>query len=197
MALTYVQQQDALGYTLILSDLRQHCSIFISLHIIGWFSDTAGFLLKCEFCCQCQFDEAHTDYSRLFFLSAFRALLQIRAMRKKLSPLSPSSFNPVITSQTSDSEEHSVRQKTKYTQYETMILPSASKISSVPLLVCRRRSTSPQATRQCLSWRRWTGPSTPPRRPLHLSTPVQATSLECCPRTAASLTRRQPAPCPL
>lgn len=41
--------------------------------------------------------------------SAFRALLQIRAMRKKLSPLSPSSFNPVITSQTSDSEEHSVR----------------------------------------------------------------------------------------
>uniref|UniRef100_A0A7N6A916 E3 ubiquitin-protein ligase n=1 Tax=Anabas testudineus TaxID=64144 RepID=A0A7N6A916_ANATE len=39
----------------------------------------------------------------------FRALLQIRAMRKKLSPLSPTSFNPVITSQTSDSEEHSVR----------------------------------------------------------------------------------------
>ncbi|XP_034049743.1 E3 ubiquitin ligase RNF157 isoform X4 [Thalassophryne amazonica] len=37
----------------------------------------------------------------------FRALLQIRAMRKKLSPLSPTTFNPVITSQTSDSEEHS------------------------------------------------------------------------------------------
>ncbi|KAM9773384.1 E3 ubiquitin ligase RNF157 isoform 6-T6 [Syngnathus typhle] len=37
----------------------------------------------------------------------FRALLQIRAMRKKLSPLTPTSFNPVITSQTSDSEEHS------------------------------------------------------------------------------------------
>ncbi|KAM9559865.1 E3 ubiquitin ligase RNF157 isoform 7-T8 [Salvelinus alpinus] len=37
----------------------------------------------------------------------FRALLQIRAMRKKLSPLSPARFNPVITSQTSDSEEHS------------------------------------------------------------------------------------------
>ncbi|XP_035262437.1 E3 ubiquitin ligase RNF157 isoform X3 [Anguilla rostrata] len=37
----------------------------------------------------------------------FRALLQIRAMRKKLSPLTPSGFNPVITSQTSDSEEHS------------------------------------------------------------------------------------------
>uniref|UniRef100_A0A4W5JNZ1 E3 ubiquitin-protein ligase n=1 Tax=Hucho hucho TaxID=62062 RepID=A0A4W5JNZ1_9TELE len=38
----------------------------------------------------------------------FRALLQIRAMRKKLSPLSPARFNPVITSQTSDTEEHSV-----------------------------------------------------------------------------------------
>ncbi|XP_077357799.1 E3 ubiquitin ligase RNF157-like isoform X1 [Festucalex cinctus] len=37
----------------------------------------------------------------------FRALLQIRAMRKKVSPLTPTSFNPVITSQTSDSEEHS------------------------------------------------------------------------------------------
>ncbi|XP_036390469.1 E3 ubiquitin ligase RNF157 isoform X1 [Megalops cyprinoides] len=37
----------------------------------------------------------------------FRALLQIRAMRKKLSPLSPTGYNPVITSQTSDSEEHS------------------------------------------------------------------------------------------
>ncbi|XP_058476099.1 E3 ubiquitin ligase RNF157 isoform X2 [Solea solea] len=37
----------------------------------------------------------------------FRALLQIRAMRKKLSPLTPTSFHPVITSQTSDSEEHS------------------------------------------------------------------------------------------
>lgn len=37
----------------------------------------------------------------------FRALLQIRAMRKKLSPLSPSGFNAVITSHTGDSEEHS------------------------------------------------------------------------------------------
>lgn len=44
-----------------------------------------------------------------FFLAAFRALLQIRAMRKKLGPLSPTSFNPIISSQTSDSEEHSVR----------------------------------------------------------------------------------------
>nr|XP_010595238.2 E3 ubiquitin ligase RNF157 [Loxodonta africana] len=37
----------------------------------------------------------------------FRALLQIRAMRKKLGPLSPAGFNPIISSQTSDSEEHS------------------------------------------------------------------------------------------
>ncbi|XP_065419486.1 E3 ubiquitin ligase RNF157 isoform X2 [Chrysemys picta bellii] len=37
----------------------------------------------------------------------FRALLQIRAMRKKLGPLSPTSFSPIIASQTSDSEEHS------------------------------------------------------------------------------------------
>ncbi|XP_036613238.1 E3 ubiquitin ligase RNF157 isoform X2 [Trichosurus vulpecula] len=37
----------------------------------------------------------------------FRALLQIRAMRKKLGPLSPTNFNPIISSQTSDSEEHS------------------------------------------------------------------------------------------
>ncbi|XDB61584.1 PREDICTED: RING finger protein 157 isoform X2 [Capra hircus] len=37
----------------------------------------------------------------------FRALLQIRAMRKKLGPLSPASFNPILSSQTSDSEEHS------------------------------------------------------------------------------------------
>uniref|UniRef100_A0A8C9K5P3 E3 ubiquitin-protein ligase n=1 Tax=Panthera tigris altaica TaxID=74533 RepID=A0A8C9K5P3_PANTA len=37
----------------------------------------------------------------------FRALLQIRAMRKKLGPLSPTGFNPIISSQTSDSAEHS------------------------------------------------------------------------------------------
>uniref|UniRef100_A0A8C6YGZ8 E3 ubiquitin-protein ligase n=1 Tax=Naja naja TaxID=35670 RepID=A0A8C6YGZ8_NAJNA len=37
----------------------------------------------------------------------FRALLQIRAMRKKMGPLSPTNFNPIIASQTSDSEEHS------------------------------------------------------------------------------------------
>lgn len=37
----------------------------------------------------------------------FRALLQIRAMRKKLSPLSPTGYNSVITSHTSDSDEHS------------------------------------------------------------------------------------------
>uniref|UniRef100_A0A8C8HSK3 E3 ubiquitin-protein ligase n=1 Tax=Oncorhynchus tshawytscha TaxID=74940 RepID=A0A8C8HSK3_ONCTS len=38
----------------------------------------------------------------------FRALLQIRALKKKLSPLSPARFKPVITCQTSDSEEHSM-----------------------------------------------------------------------------------------
>ncbi|XP_026523294.1 E3 ubiquitin ligase RNF157 [Notechis scutatus] len=37
----------------------------------------------------------------------FRALLQIRAMRKKMGPLSPTNINPIIASQTSDSEEHS------------------------------------------------------------------------------------------
>uniref|UniRef100_F6UL11 E3 ubiquitin-protein ligase n=1 Tax=Ornithorhynchus anatinus TaxID=9258 RepID=F6UL11_ORNAN len=37
----------------------------------------------------------------------FRALLQIRAMRKNLGPLSPTGFNPIISAQTSDSEEHS------------------------------------------------------------------------------------------
>ncbi|XP_030064070.1 E3 ubiquitin ligase RNF157 isoform X3 [Microcaecilia unicolor] len=36
----------------------------------------------------------------------FRALLQIRAMRKKPGPRSPTRFSPVIASQTSDSEEH-------------------------------------------------------------------------------------------
>nr|XP_014435712.1 E3 ubiquitin ligase RNF157 [Pelodiscus sinensis] len=40
-------------------------------------------------------------------VGAFRALLQIRAMRKKLGPLSPANFSPIIGSQTSDSEEHS------------------------------------------------------------------------------------------
>ncbi|XP_060796323.1 E3 ubiquitin ligase RNF157 isoform X8 [Neoarius graeffei] len=37
----------------------------------------------------------------------FRALLQIRALRRKLSPISTTGFNPAITSQSSDSEEHS------------------------------------------------------------------------------------------
>ncbi|XP_043924035.1 E3 ubiquitin ligase RNF157 [Protopterus annectens] len=38
----------------------------------------------------------------------FRALLQIRAMRKKPGPLSPTSFNPIVASQSSDSDEHSL-----------------------------------------------------------------------------------------
>lgn len=52
----------------------------------------------------------HAVFTPTFILgaAAFRALLQIRAMRKKLGPLSPTSFNPIIASQTSDSEEHSV-----------------------------------------------------------------------------------------
>uniref|UniRef100_A0A8C9TAZ7 E3 ubiquitin-protein ligase n=1 Tax=Scleropages formosus TaxID=113540 RepID=A0A8C9TAZ7_SCLFO len=54
----------------------------------------------------------------------FRALLQIRALRKKLSPLSPTSFNPVITSQTSDSEEHSASEHIP-PGYETVSLLEA------------------------------------------------------------------------
>lgn len=64
--------------------------------------------------------------------TAFRALLQIRAMRKKLSPLSPASFNPVITSQTSDSEEHSVRQSWKKTTYiKVSYIKSLSRLTSL------------------------------------------------------------------
>uniref|UniRef100_A0AAZ3NWM9 E3 ubiquitin-protein ligase n=1 Tax=Oncorhynchus tshawytscha TaxID=74940 RepID=A0AAZ3NWM9_ONCTS len=52
-----------------------------------------------------QESKVHTCYNAS---SAFRALLQIRALKKKLSPLSPARFKPVITCQTSDSEEHSM-----------------------------------------------------------------------------------------
>lgn len=41
-------------------------------------------------------------------LAAFRALLQIRAVRKKPGALSPLSFSPVLA-QTLDHDEHSVR----------------------------------------------------------------------------------------
>ena len=87
----------------------------------------------------------------VFACSAFRALLQIRAMRKKLSPLSPSSFNPVITSQTSDSEDNSVRPQHTHTharkdtltrththththidRYLTLHIPLKSTIHSLP-----------------------------------------------------------------
>ncbi|KAL2101795.1 hypothetical protein ACEWY4_003556 [Coilia grayii] len=54
----------------------------------------------------------------------FRALLQIRAMRKKLSPLSPAGYNAVITSQTSDSEEHSTSEHIP-PGYETVSLLEA------------------------------------------------------------------------
>lgn len=50
---------------------------------------------------------------------AFRALLQIRAMRKRLS-LSPAGMNPVITSQTSDSEE--VRPHTQHIYIHSYLL---------------------------------------------------------------------------
>ncbi|XP_038633244.1 E3 ubiquitin ligase RNF157 isoform X2 [Scyliorhinus canicula] len=37
----------------------------------------------------------------------FRALLQIRAMRKKVDPLTPSGYNPIIASQISEPDDHS------------------------------------------------------------------------------------------
>lgn len=121
-------------------------------------------------------------------------------MRKKLSPLSPSSFNPVITSQTSDSEEHSVGRSWPRKNPQSLLVSnnhSQWANQCFPLLVCRRRSTSLQDTRWCLSWRPWTAPSPPPRWILLLSTPVPATCPECCPCTAASLTRQRPARSPL
>lgn len=80
-------------------------------------------------------------YYHLVF-PAFRALLQIRAMRKKLSPLSPTSFNPVITSQTSDSEEHSVRQSwhKKQNIYKIMIIHSHKNLTSSVSSFCVQAS---------------------------------------------------------
>lgn len=65
--------------------------------------------------------------------TAFRALLQIRALRRKLSPISTTGFNPAITSQSSDSEEHSVMKQTctlspkafQYTELQNTLQPSA------------------------------------------------------------------------
>ncbi|XP_076120883.1 E3 ubiquitin ligase RNF157 [Alosa pseudoharengus] len=68
----------------------------------------------------------------------FRALLQIRAMRKKLSPLSPAGYNSVITSQTSDSEEHSTSEHIP-PGYETVSLLEALNGPLNP-----GRSTAPQ-----------------------------------------------------
>ena len=56
-------------------------------------------------------------------------------MRKKLSPLSPTSFNPVITSQTSDSEEHSVRHgSSSRNKYKIIIIPRKLTTVSSPRL---------------------------------------------------------------
>ncbi|XP_036196647.1 E3 ubiquitin ligase RNF157 isoform X3 [Myotis myotis] len=67
-------------------------------------------ILPCRHLCLCntcadtlRYQASNCPICRL----PFRALLQIRAMRKKLGPLSPTSFNPIISSQTSDSEEPS------------------------------------------------------------------------------------------
>uniref|UniRef100_A0A8C2AKV8 E3 ubiquitin-protein ligase n=1 Tax=Cyprinus carpio TaxID=7962 RepID=A0A8C2AKV8_CYPCA len=63
----------------------------------------------------------------------FRALLQIRAMRKKLSPLTPTGFNPVITSHTSDSEEHSVTKCSYRALYRTNIFKSSFTFVCLPV----------------------------------------------------------------
>uniref|UniRef100_A0A8C3AUF7 E3 ubiquitin-protein ligase n=1 Tax=Cyclopterus lumpus TaxID=8103 RepID=A0A8C3AUF7_CYCLU len=65
-------------------------------------------ILPCRHLCLCNACADTLRYqANCCPICRLQALLQIRAMRKKLSPLSPTSFNPVITSQTSDSEEHS------------------------------------------------------------------------------------------
>ncbi|XP_009474912.1 PREDICTED: RING finger protein 157 [Nipponia nippon] len=61
----------------------------------------------------------------------FRALLQIRAMRKKLGPLSPTSFNPIIASQTSDSEEHSVSAQPSLAQPSSENIPPGYEVVSL------------------------------------------------------------------
>ncbi|XP_033923382.1 E3 ubiquitin ligase RNF157 isoform X1 [Melopsittacus undulatus] len=72
----------------------------------------------------------------------FRALLQIRAMRKKLGPLSPTGFNPIISSQTSDSEEHSSSEHIP-PGYEVVSLLEALNGPLVPSPVPLRRLGEP------------------------------------------------------
>ncbi|XP_071672814.1 E3 ubiquitin ligase RNF157 isoform X4 [Patagioenas fasciata] len=75
----------------------------------------------------------------------FRALLQIRAMRKKLGPLSPTSFNPIIASQTSDSEEHSSTENIP-PGYEVVSLLEALNGPLMPSPAARRALGDPSAT---------------------------------------------------
>ncbi|XP_065503732.1 E3 ubiquitin ligase RNF157 [Caloenas nicobarica] len=75
----------------------------------------------------------------------FRALLQIRAMRKKLGPLSPTSFNPIIASQTSDSEEHSSTENIP-PGYEVVSLLEALNGPLTPSPATRRALGDPPAT---------------------------------------------------
>ncbi|XP_064890787.1 E3 ubiquitin ligase RNF157 isoform X2 [Columba livia] len=74
----------------------------------------------------------------------FRALLQIRAMRKKLGPLSPTSFNPIIASQTSDSEEHSSTENIP-PGYEVVSLLEALNGPLMPSPAVRRALGDPPA----------------------------------------------------
>lgn len=77
---------------------------------------------------------ARVSWWHLFSPAAFRALLQIRAMRKKLGPLSPTSFNPIISSQTSDSEEHSVSGLRTTTPVKQALSPPCWLVSPLLLL---------------------------------------------------------------
>uniref|UniRef100_A0A673Y150 E3 ubiquitin-protein ligase n=1 Tax=Salmo trutta TaxID=8032 RepID=A0A673Y150_SALTR len=60
----------------------------------------------------------------------FRALLQIRAVRKKPGPLSPVSFSPVLA-QTMDHDEHSVR-RTRPRHFSLSVCASLQSSDSVP-----------------------------------------------------------------
>ncbi|XP_059509552.1 E3 ubiquitin ligase RNF157 isoform X2 [Stegostoma tigrinum] len=68
-------------------------------------------ILPCRHLCLCnacadtlRYQASNCPICRL----PFRALLQIRAMRKKQDPLTPSGYNPIITSQIAETEDHSV-----------------------------------------------------------------------------------------